>query len=203
MKIAVQLAVFLVLWSVLLGLATDVVAAGEITPADTVSGGWNILGHHTVRPRETLFCIGRAYGVDPWAIATQNNLIQSHVIYSGMVLAIPDAMATLPFGPVCAPQFDVTVGTTAETITSLDETVDPPAAPQPAPEPPALQPPEPAAPPPASSSGCVCRATHHVVAGDNLTRISLHYGVNLRTIADCNRIANVNLIRIGEVLCIP
>ncbi len=66
---------------------------------------WAILGYHVVRPGETLFCIGRAYGVDPWAIASQNGIVNPGRIYAGMRLAIPDAYRTLPPGPRCTPQF--------------------------------------------------------------------------------------------------
>jgi len=66
---------------------------------------WAILGYHVVQPGETLFCIGRAYGVNPWAIAAQNGIIYPNSIYPGMVLAIPAAYAYLPPGPVCARQF--------------------------------------------------------------------------------------------------
>jgi len=69
---------------------------------------WAILGYHVVRPGETLFCIGRAYGVDPWAIAQQNSIVNPSRIFAGMRLAIPDAYRTLPAGPVCAPQFGTT-----------------------------------------------------------------------------------------------
>ncbi len=66
---------------------------------------WAILGYHVVRPGETLFCIGRAYGVDPWAIASQNSIVNPSRIYAGMRLAIPNAYRALPPGPTCAPQF--------------------------------------------------------------------------------------------------
>lgn len=69
------------------------------------AAGWTILGHHTVRPSETLYCIARAYGVDPGAIATQNGLVNPNLIYNGMVLAIPNAPATLPAGRICTAQF--------------------------------------------------------------------------------------------------
>jgi LysM repeat protein len=65
-----------------------------------------ILGYHVVRPGESLFCIGRAYGVDPWAIATQNGILWPYRIYPGEVLAIPAVYRVLPAGPVCARQFD-------------------------------------------------------------------------------------------------
>jgi LysM repeat protein len=63
-----------------------------------------IICYHTVRPGETLFCIGRAYGVDPYAIAIKNSIVNPNLIYPGQVLAIPDAPRLLPYGPVCARQ---------------------------------------------------------------------------------------------------
>ena len=90
---------FAVLFGVVLGLLTFV--------PDVSAGGWDVLGHHTVRPGETLYCIGRAYGVDPWAIATQNVIVHANVIHPGTVLAIPDVPAPLPSGPVCARQFGI------------------------------------------------------------------------------------------------
>lgn len=66
---------------------------------------WAILGYHVVKPGETLFCIGRAYGVDPRAIAHQNGVVNPSRIYPGMRLAIPDAYRALPTGPRCVPQF--------------------------------------------------------------------------------------------------
>ena len=120
------------------------------------------LGYHTVQPGETLYCIGRAYGVSPWAIASHNGVANPNVVYPGWVLAIPDAYAALPAGPTCARQF-------------------------PAPGP----------------GTCTCATHHTVVTGDNLYRISLHYGVSMWRIAECNGIVNLNYIRVGQVLCIP
>jgi LysM repeat protein len=120
------------------------------------------LGYHTVQPGETLYCIGRAYGVSPWAIATYNGIANPNVVYPGWVLAIPAAYAALPAGPTCARQF------------------------------------------PAFGPGtCACAAHHTVVTGENLYRISLHYGVSMWRIAECNGIVNLNYIRVGQVLCIP
>jgi len=42
-----------------------------------------------------------------------------------------------------------------------------------------------------------------VVSGENLSRISLRYGVDMWRIAQCNGILNLNYIKIGQVLCIP
>ncbi|MBN1813138.1 MAG: LysM peptidoglycan-binding domain-containing protein [Anaerolineae bacterium] len=77
-------------------------AATSIPVPTTVPG--SIICYHTVRPGETLFCIGRAYGVDPYAIAIKNRIVNPNLIYPGQVLAIPYAPRLLPPGPVCAPQ---------------------------------------------------------------------------------------------------
>ena len=60
--------------------------------------------HHVVRWGETLFCIARAYGVDPWAIASYNGIVNPNHIHPGQVLAIPSVYATIPSGPVCVAQ---------------------------------------------------------------------------------------------------
>jgi len=133
------------------------------TPTPLPPGG-GILGHHTVRAGETLYCIGRAYGVNPTAIARQNNILNPSRIYAGAVLAIPNAPYTLPSGRVCPRQFN---GST---------------------------------PPPPTPT---CSRYHTVVSGENLYRIALRYGVSMWAIAEVNHIANLNYIRVGQVLCIP
>jgi LysM repeat protein len=66
------------------------------------------LGQHRVLPGETLYCIGRGYGVAPWAIAQANNLAVLARLTVGQVLAIPAvAWSRVPPGPACAPQFEV------------------------------------------------------------------------------------------------
>ena len=92
----------------LLTTAVAVLLAFSVRPVAGEPAEWTILGYHVVRPGETLFCIGRAYGVSPWAIATQNGIINPNLIHPGLSLAIPDVYVTLPFGPVCTPQFDGT-----------------------------------------------------------------------------------------------
>jgi hypothetical protein len=65
-----------------------------------------ILGRHVVQSGETLFCIGRAYGVLPTAIARANGLPASFDIFPGQTLGIPAAQwLNIPSGPVCATQF--------------------------------------------------------------------------------------------------
>jgi LysM repeat protein len=73
--------------------------------AAPAQNGWTVLGYHIVQPGETLFCVARAYGVDPWAIASYNGVVNPNVIYPGLTLAIPNAYATLPSGPTCPRQF--------------------------------------------------------------------------------------------------
>ncbi|MFW6082549.1 MAG: LysM peptidoglycan-binding domain-containing protein [Chloroflexota bacterium] len=121
----------------------------------------SVLGQHTVQPGENLYCIARAYGVDPVAIATTNSIVNPNLIYPGTVLDIPDVSKTLPAGRVCPRQFG-------------DET------------------------PPSG-----CRWNHVVASGQNLYRISLHYGVSMYAIAQANNITNMNLIYAGDTLCIP
>jgi LysM repeat protein len=130
-------------------------------PTATPAPQGQILGYHTVRPGETLFCIGRAYGVDPYAIARQNSILNPNIIHPGQRLAVPNAPRALPPGQTCPRQFD-------------------------------------GAPTPST-----CCWNHTVVTGENLYRISLHYGVSMYTIAEANHILNLNLIFIGQVLCIP
>ncbi|HDQ74168.1 MAG TPA: LysM peptidoglycan-binding domain-containing protein [Chloroflexi bacterium] len=81
------------------------------TPAPTKTPGPTpvpgvILGYHTVKSGETLFCIARAYGVDPYAIARENGVLNPNLIRPGHVLKIPNVPRTLPTGPVCERQFD-------------------------------------------------------------------------------------------------
>jgi LysM repeat protein len=84
--------------------ATPIPTSGPTsTPVPTTVPG-AIICYHTVRRGETLFCIGRGYGVDPYAIAIRNSIVNPNLIYPGQVLAIPNAPRTLPSGPVCPPQ---------------------------------------------------------------------------------------------------
>ena len=48
-----------------------------------------------------------------------------------------------------------------------------------------------------------CRYYHTVTYGDTMLKISRWYGVNAWTIAQVNNIYNLNLIYVGQVLCIP
>lgn len=66
-----------------------------------------ILGKHVVRAGESLFCIGRAYGVLPGAIAEANGLDLSSRINPNQELVIPAVRwLNIPGGPVCTQQFN-------------------------------------------------------------------------------------------------
>jgi len=48
-----------------------------------------------------------------------------------------------------------------------------------------------------------CRAQYIVNYGDTLLGIARRFGVDVFTLAARNRIYNLNLIFVGQVLCIP
>jgi len=62
-------------------------------------------GWHLVRAGETVFCIARGYGVDPWAITYANALYNPNLIQPGRWLSIPNVPSWLPPGPTCVAQF--------------------------------------------------------------------------------------------------
>jgi LysM repeat protein len=65
-----------------------------------------IMGRHVVLKDETLFCIARAYGVLPAAIAQANGLFAPFNVVAGQTLAIPEVQWTnVAAGPVCPTQF--------------------------------------------------------------------------------------------------
>ncbi|CAG0934869.1 Autolysin [Thermoflexales bacterium] len=70
----------------------------EIQPAAPVTAQGNII--HTVKSGETLFSIGRQYGVNPYSIAAANNIPYPYLIYPGQQLTVPTG--TTP-GPTPAP----------------------------------------------------------------------------------------------------
>lgn len=69
--------------------------------------------------------------------------------------------------------------------------------------PPAIEPTQPGAIGPSGPLGPGGSCIHEVRAGDNLFRLSLYYGLPIRTIATANGIANINLIVVGQKLTIP
>ena len=141
---------------------------------------YQLLGNHTVKAGESLYCIGRAYGMSPWTIASVNKVAWPYTIQPGAVLVIPkDPWINIPSGPVCVPQFG--------------------GAPTPTPAPTAT----PGGPTPTPIPVPGCSASYLIRYGDTLLGISRAYHVNLYTLAARNYIYNLNLIYAGTTLCIP
>ena len=65
-----------------------------------------MIGTHVVQPGETLYCIGRAYAVQPQVIAQTNGLALNGILANRQTLLIPAVPwdQVLP-GQICAPQF--------------------------------------------------------------------------------------------------
>jgi len=70
------------------------------------AGGLTVLAdgrRHVVRPGETLYSIGRLYGVNPYEIARINGLADPNRIYVGQVLRIPGGAGPPPPPPPRTP----------------------------------------------------------------------------------------------------
>ena len=93
-------------WVVLIVVGVLLLVAS--TPAYAKPATWSTLGWHVVKPGETLYCIGRAYGVSPSAIASYNGIVNPNRLCVGQALAIPNAFAAIAAGPKCVAQFGTT-----------------------------------------------------------------------------------------------
>jgi LysM repeat protein len=71
----------------------------QVQPTAQVTAQGNVV--HTVKSGETLFSIGRLYGVNPYSIAAANNIPYPYIIYPGQQLTIPTG--TTPPGPTPPP----------------------------------------------------------------------------------------------------
>ena len=162
-----------------------------VTPTPIPVGG--ILGTHVVRFGESLYCIGRAYKVSPWAIADENGIWWPDFIFPYQKLLIPNVTwSPIPAGPICQSQFTVSIPTTVPTATPVT-----PGATAISPTATAIAPTATAVP------ASVCRVYYIVRPGDNLFRIAMSYGTSYAEIARVNNISNPRLIYTGQQLCIP
>jgi len=76
-------------------LVASLLAPSAALAAPAQSGGF----WHQVQRGQTVFAIGRLYGVSPYAIASANQLANWNVIYAGQWLWVP----TYPLPPYYAP----------------------------------------------------------------------------------------------------
>jgi len=76
-------------------------------PAELASPTW-----HWVQYGETVFSIGRLYGVNPWAISAANGLANPNRIYAGQRLFIPAGNGY----PPCGSAYWVKIGDTLHSI---------------------------------------------------------------------------------------
>jgi LysM repeat protein len=144
-------------------------------PPASPQHAYSIIAYWTVQPGQTLYCIGRYYQVSPWAIASANRIPWPYFIYTGQVLAIPNApWYNIPPGPVCYPGVSNVTPTPPSGVT-----------------------PTPPSPP-------ICRYYHTVQWGQTLARIAWYYHTTIQAIMYANpSITNPNLIYAGSTLCIP
>lgn len=92
----------------------SVVVASLLVSATAAAApaSWGAPGYHVVRAGETLWSIGRRYGVSPWAIASANHLSDPGRIYVGQWLYIP---AYYPYHG-CGSYYRVAAGQTLHSI---------------------------------------------------------------------------------------
>lgn len=144
------------------------------------------LGSHKVIKDETLYCIGRAYGVLPLAIAQANNLHSTARLSIGQVLAIPAVeWNKIPIGPVCKAQFQSPyIGTSTTTVST------------PAPSAPSTQAPTVVTPTSLNQTAYI------VQPGDTLWRIATRFKVTVSALQSKNNLGSSDLIYVGQKLII-
>jgi putative chitinase len=84
------------LWIIVLLVVVGLTLAAPAAPA--AACGPRV---HIVRYGETLFSIGRWYGVNPWTIANVNGLVNPNYIYPGQRLSIPGTACYTPPPQTC------------------------------------------------------------------------------------------------------
>ncbi|MBT2583103.1 LysM peptidoglycan-binding domain-containing protein [Planococcus sp. ISL-109] len=157
---------------------------------------------YTVKAGDTLYSIAKKYNVTVAALAAANNITNVNLIRVGQVLVIPVKAPTPP--PVTTVKYTVKAGDTLYSIASKYNTTVSAIATankitnvnlihvgQ------VLIIPTTQTPPP------VTTVKYTVKAGDTLYSIARTYNTTVSAIATANKITNVNLISVGQVLIIP
>jgi LysM repeat protein len=101
-------------WIVPLVVLLSLLVSSVALAAPAQSGGF----WYTVRCGDTLFSIGRTYGVNPWSIASANGLANPNYIYAGQALWIPNGPSypPPPPRPGCGYWYSVRFGDTMFSI---------------------------------------------------------------------------------------
>ena len=168
--------------------ATPIPNQPTATPAPTSVPNGAILGTHVVRLWESLYCIGRAYGVSPWAIASTNGIWWPYIIFPNQTLLIPNVIwSPLPAGNTCPAQFSINTPISTPIPTTVPGITATPVSSTPAP----------------TSVSATCRYNYTVQRGDTLYNIAKRYGTSYVQIASANKLSNPRLIYVGQQLCIP
>jgi len=81
-------------WTVVLAAMAVFALLAALTPHASAAPPLDSSVIHIVRPGETLFSIARYYGVDMWAIARANSILNPNYIYVGQRLVIPTGGTT-------------------------------------------------------------------------------------------------------------
>lgn len=136
-------------------------------------------GTYVVQPGDSLFSIAARFNVSVSELATINGLYDVNVVYVGQVLRLP---AALP-GGVAQPV---------------------PVVPVVQPSPVVVQPsPVTVYPPGTTVTTVTSYRAHTVRRGETLSGIAARYGTTMQAILSANRIANPNLVYVGQVLNVP
>ncbi|MBN1890679.1 MAG: LysM peptidoglycan-binding domain-containing protein [Thermoflexales bacterium] len=157
-------------------------------PTPTLAPASNILGYHVVRAGESLYCIGRAYRVSPWAIASQNGLTYPYALWVGQQLAIPNVLWTnMTDGPVCQNQLGIWASSPQPVPTPQPYTY-----PTPTPQPYTYPTPVP------TGSG----TWYQVQYSDSLDSIAARFNTSVYAIMQANNLTSTT-IYVGQWLFIP
>jgi len=156
---------------------------------------------YVIQPGDTLFSIGRRFGVSVSAIQAANGLGTSTLIIAGDTLDIPAGSGQVPGGPGSGGPDSYAVqpgdtlfsiaqrfGTTVSELQSANDLGSSTTI---------------FAGQTLSIPGDATRGTHVVQPGETLFRIAIQYGTTVQTLQSLNNISNPNFITAGTVLSIP
>ena len=158
---------------------------------------------HTVKSGETLYSIALRYSVTVQQLVATNRLANPNLIRVGQVLAIPGTGGTTPTPPSITRHtvragetlygIALRYGVTVQQIVTTNKITNPSL----------IRVGQVLTIPTRSQTPPTTTIKYTVKAGDTLYRIGQKYNTTALAIARANNIANLNLIRVGQVLTIP